>query len=77
MPPLDSMPDLSQFVRLPSSRIARALLGLVVLAAFAGLFWWRRDSLASIGSAFSQVRWEWVVVAIVLNLFSVVVRALA
>jgi uncharacterized protein (TIRG00374 family) len=69
--------DLSRLVRLPSSRIVRVLLGLVVLAALAGLFWWRRGSLASIGSAFSQVRWEWVIVAILLNLLSVVARALA
>jgi uncharacterized protein (TIRG00374 family) len=69
--------DLSRFVRLPSSRIVRVFLGLVVLAALAGLFWWRRGSLATIGSAFSQVRWEWVVVAILLNLLSVVARALA
>jgi len=69
--------DLSRLVRLPSSRLVRVFLGLVVLAALAGLFWWRRDSFASIGTAFSQVRWEWVVVAIALNLLSVVVRALA
>ena len=64
-------------VRLPSNRIARVFLGLLVLASLVGLFWWRRDSLASIGSAFSQVQWEWVVVAIALNLLSVIVRALA
>ena len=67
----------SQFFRLPSSRILRVFLGLVVLAALAGLFWWRRGSLEGIGSAFSAVRWEWVVVAIGLNLLSVVARALA
>jgi hypothetical protein len=67
----------NEFFRLPSSRIVRVLLGLVVLAALAGLFWWRRDSLATIGSAFSAVRWEWVVVAILLNLLSVIARALA
>jgi uncharacterized protein (TIRG00374 family) len=67
----------NRLVRLPSNRLARVFLGLVVLAAFAGLFWWRRGSLASIGSAFSAVRWEWVVVAIALNLLSVVARALA
>jgi glycosyltransferase 2 family protein len=66
-----------QFMRLPNSRIVRVFLGLVVLAAVAGLFWWRRGSLATIGSAFSAVRWEWVVVAIALNLLSVVARALA
>jgi glycosyltransferase 2 family protein len=69
--------ELSGLLRLPSSRVARVFLGLLVLAAFAGLFWWRRGSLASIGSAFSAVHWEWVVVAIALNLLSVVVRALA
>jgi uncharacterized protein (TIRG00374 family) len=69
--------ELKDFVRLPSSRIVRVFLGLVVLAALAGLFWWRRDSIATIGSAFRQVKWEWVVVAILLNLLSVIVRALA
>jgi uncharacterized protein (TIRG00374 family) len=67
----------SRVMRLPTGRLARAIVGLVVLAALAGLFWWRRGSLATIGSAFSAVRWEWVVVAIALNLLSVVVRALA
>ncbi len=67
----------SQFLRLPNSRIVRVFLGLVVLAALAGLFWWRRNSVTSIGGAFSAVRWEWVVVAIALNLLSVVARALA
>jgi uncharacterized protein (TIRG00374 family) len=67
----------NRLVRLPSSRLVRVFLGLVVLASLVGLFWWRRDSLASIGSAFRAVRWEWVVVAIALNLLSVVVRALA
>jgi uncharacterized protein (TIRG00374 family) len=69
--------ELNRLVRLPNSRIARVLLGLVVLAALAGLFWWRRDSLGTIGSAFRHVQWEWVVVAIALNLLSVIVRALA
>jgi glycosyltransferase 2 family protein len=66
-----------QFIRLPNSRIVRVFLGLVVLAALAGLFWWRRDNFTTIGSAFSAVRWEWVVVAIALNLLSVVARAIA
>lgn len=67
----------SDFFRLPSSRILRVFLGLVVLAAVVGLFWWRRNSVATIGSAFRAVEWEWVVVAILLNLLSVVARALA
>ena len=75
--PTELSRELKRFVRLPSSRIARVILGLLVLAAFAGLFWWRRGSLESIGSAFRAVEWEWVVVAIALNLLSVVVRTLA
>jgi uncharacterized membrane protein YbhN (UPF0104 family) len=55
----------------------RVVVGLIVLAALFGLFWWRQDSLASIGSAFGAVRWEWVVVAIALNLLSVVARSLS
>jgi uncharacterized membrane protein YbhN (UPF0104 family) len=66
-----------EFFRLPSSRIVRILLGLLVLAALAGLFWWRRGSLATIGSAFRAVQWDWVVVAIALNLLSVLARAIA
>ena len=67
----------NQLFRVPSSRILRVFLGLVVLAAFAGLFWWRRDTLTTIGSAFRAVRWEWVAVAIALNLLSVIARAFA
>ena len=67
----------NEFVRLPSSRILRVFLGLVVLASLVGLFYWRRHSVTTIGSAFSSVEWDWVVVAIALNLLSVIARALA
>ena len=67
----------NQLFRVPSSRILRVFLGLVVLAALAGLFWWRRDTLTTLGSAFRAVRWEWVAVAIALNLLSVIARAFA
>ena len=67
----------NQLFRVPSSRILRVFLGLVVLASLVGLFWWRRGSLEGIGSAFSAVKWEWVAVAIALNLLSVIARALA
>ncbi len=53
------------------------LLGILFVAALAGLVWWRHGSLAAIGTAFSAVRWEWVVVAVALNLLSVIARALA
>jgi uncharacterized membrane protein YbhN (UPF0104 family) len=64
-------------LRVPSGRVARAALGLLILAAVGGLLWWRHGNLTAIGDAFSAVRWEWVVAAIALNLLSVVVRALA
>jgi uncharacterized membrane protein YbhN (UPF0104 family) len=62
---------------LPRSTLARAALGLVVLAGVVALFWWRGPTFRGIGHAFATVRWQWVVVAIALNLLSVVVRALA
>ncbi len=62
---------------LPLEGVVRVLLGLLFLGGVAGLLWWRQGSLAAIGDAFSVVRWEWVVVAIALNLLSVIVRALA
>ncbi len=67
----------TRLLGLPLGRVARVFLGLLVLGAAAGLLWWRQGSLAAIGDAFSAVRWEWVVVAIALNLLSVIVRALA
>src|SRR5256885_16874976 len=78
MPSTNESPhEPNRMLRLPLSGVARLALGLLFLAAVAGLFWWRRDSLAAIGDAFRAVRWEWVVVAIALNLLSVVARAVA
>ena len=56
---------------------ARVAIGIVAMAGVVVLFLWRGPSLTAIGDAFRQVRWEWVVVAIALNLVSVVARALA
>ena len=56
---------------------ARVVLTLVVMAGALALLWWRGPSLTAIGDAFAQVEWQWVVVAIGLNLLSVVFRALA
>jgi uncharacterized protein (TIRG00374 family) len=64
-------------IRPPRSLAVRAALALLVMAAALALFFWRGPSLSSIGNAFAAVRWQWVVVAIALNLLSVVVRALA
>jgi uncharacterized protein (TIRG00374 family) len=64
-------------IRLPESSVGRALLGLPFVAAVVALFLWRGPSFTAIGNAFASVRWQWVVVAIALNLVSVVARALA
>jgi uncharacterized membrane protein YbhN (UPF0104 family) len=59
---------------------SRALRVAVVVAAAAGvaaLVWWRGPDWSLVGDAFTAVRWEWVVLAIALNLVSVVVRAVA
>jgi glycosyltransferase 2 family protein len=64
-------------VRLPSGRLVRISYTAVVLGGLGALIWWRHGSLTAIGTAFKDVQWEWVVVAIGLNLLSVVARALA
>ena len=64
-------------VRFPKSTAGRAALGLPLLAVIVALLIWRGPSFTAIGRAFASVEWQWVVVAIALNLVSVVVRALA
>jgi len=64
-------------LRIPRSPLARGLISLALFGAFVAIFWWRGPALRSIGDAFTSVRWQWVVVAIALNLASVVVRAMA
>jgi uncharacterized membrane protein YbhN (UPF0104 family) len=76
-PANDPPQEPNRLLQLPLSRAVRVALALLFLGGLAGVLWWRHDSLASIGDAFSAVRWEWVVAAIALNLLSVVVRALA
>jgi uncharacterized protein (TIRG00374 family) len=61
----------------PRSRAARIVASLAALCLVGFLFWWRGPSFTSIADAFATVRWEWVALAIALNLASVVARALA
>jgi len=64
-------------MKYPRTKATRFAIA-IILAGLAGLFfWWRGSSLAAIGDAFTAVRWQWVAVAIALNLLSVVLRALA
>jgi uncharacterized membrane protein YbhN (UPF0104 family) len=64
-------------LHLPKSTFGKAALGVPVLAVVITLFLWRGPSFTAIGDAFVAVEWQWVVVAIALNLLSVVARALA
>ncbi len=79
-PPIEvpaAAPTPNRLARLPSGLIFRVAFAVLFLGGVAVVLWWRRGSLGAIGDAFSNVRWEWVVVAIGFNLLSVVVRALA
>jgi uncharacterized protein (TIRG00374 family) len=64
-------------VKLLRSPWVRAAIGLAFMGLAVALLFWRGPSLNALGDAFTAVRWEWVVVAIALNLLSVVSRALA
>ena len=64
-------------LRAPQRAWTRALLVLPVAGGVAALFVWRGPSWKEVGDAFTIVRWEWVAVAIGLNLLSVLVRSLA
>ncbi len=63
--------------RIPGSPLLRSVVVLVAAAGVGALFWWRGPDWGSVWHAFDAVRWEWVVAAILLNLLSVVARALA
>ena len=61
----------------PRSPWLRGGLVLASLAVAALVVWWRGPSWGLVAEAFTAVAWRWVVVALLLNLLSVVVRALA
>jgi uncharacterized protein (TIRG00374 family) len=62
---------------LPRSNLVRAAISLAFMALVVVLLLWRGPSFSAIADAFTVVRWQWVVLAIALNLASVVVRAAA
>jgi glycosyltransferase 2 family protein len=53
------------------------LTGGLTLAAILVLLWWRGPEWGSVGDAFKRVSWNWIAVALGLNLLSVVIRAWA
>jgi uncharacterized membrane protein YbhN (UPF0104 family) len=61
----------------PRSWFLRGLIGLLMLAVIVALAWWRGPEWGSVGNAFRRVSWNWVAVALALNLLSVVIRAWA
>jgi glycosyltransferase 2 family protein len=63
--------------RMPQSRWARGGLLVGVLAVVVVVLWWRGPQWNLVADVFGAVTWRWIVVALVLNLLSVVVRAFA
>jgi glycosyltransferase 2 family protein len=64
-------------VPFPHSRMLRLLVVAVPLAGLVALAVWRGPDFSVVGRAFAAVRWEWVAAAVLINLFSVAVRAQA
>lgn len=64
-------------VGVPQRAWVRASLLVPPTLLAAALLWWRGPSVHDVADAFTAVRWELVAVAILLNLCSVVVRALS
>ena len=61
----------------PHTRTGRFALLAVVVVGLGALLVWRGPDLDLVGRAFGAVEWRWVVAAVAINLFSVVVRAWA
>ena len=64
-------------LRFPSSPLVRGTIVVMGGCTVGALLFWRGPDWGTVGHAFDRVRWEWVVVAIGLNLISVVLRAYA
>lgn len=64
-------------IRLPRNRAGRLVVVLVPLLALIGLAVWRGPDPGPVERAFRSVEWEWVAAAVLINLFSVIVRAQA
>jgi uncharacterized membrane protein YbhN (UPF0104 family) len=61
----------------PQSPAVRSLIVVGVLALAVVLLVWRGPDFGGIADAFGAVEWEWVALAVLLNLYSIVVRASA
>jgi uncharacterized membrane protein YbhN (UPF0104 family) len=63
--------------RMPGSTPVRVVTVVAAAVGVGALLWWRGPEWGTVWHAFDAVKWEWVVVAIALNLISVLVRAFA
>jgi uncharacterized membrane protein YbhN (UPF0104 family) len=63
--------------RLPQSRWAGGGLLVAVLAVVLAVIWWRGPQWSIVADVFGAVTWRWIVLALALNLLSVVARAIA
>jgi len=68
---------MSRLLWIVRSPVWRVVAMVVVAAGLVALVWWRGPDWGAVLHAFDAVKWYWVVVAIGLNLLSVVARALA
>ena len=62
---------------LPRSGAGRGALLAALGATLTGLVLWRGPDLGVVGAAFAFVAWEWVALAVLVNVASVVVRSIA
>ena len=56
---------------------ARGVLVLAFLGAAFGAIWWRGPDWSTVWHAFDSVSWRWVVLAVLINLLSIVARSIA
>jgi uncharacterized membrane protein YbhN (UPF0104 family) len=61
----------------PQSWFLRGLFAVSMLITIVGLLWWRGPEWGRVGDSFGRVSWDWIAVALGLNLLSVLIRALA
>jgi uncharacterized membrane protein YbhN (UPF0104 family) len=64
-------------LRFPASPVVRGLIVVFGGCAVGALVFWRGPDWGTVGHTFDRVSWQWVAVAIGLNLISVMVRAFA
>jgi uncharacterized protein (TIRG00374 family) len=62
---------------IPRSPWVRGALAVMLVAGAALAFWWRGPSWSLVADAFTAVTWRWVYFAVLLNLLSVLARAVA